>query len=382
MDSVGAGELPDAAIYGDAGSNTISHLAEATGGIFMPNLESFGYGNLTYIQGVSPKELPRANTTKMIELSNGKDTMTGHWEIMGLKTVTPFKTFTVAGFPPELILELEQKSERKIIGNKSASGTEILVELGPRHMQTGELIVYTSADSVLQIAAHEDIIPLPELYHICQIAREITMKETWKVGRIIARPFIGDPINGFKRTPNRHDYALNPSGKTVLDSLKESHYDVISVGKIRDIFNGSGITDHHSIISNHHGMEVTIKIAKGDFTGLCFVNLVDFDAMYGHRRDPFGYKQALEEFDRDLGTLLPSLKDDDLLMITADHGNDPTFPGTDHTREYVPLFIYNNLLNGGMLPISESFADIGATIAENFHVTCPEYGKSLLRIIR
>ena len=382
MDSVGAGELPDAAQYGDAGANTISHLAEATGGIFMPNLESFGYGNLTYIQGVSPTERPRANTTKMKELSNGKDTMTGHWEMMGLKTVVPFKTFTDTGFPQALITELEQKTGRKIIGNKSASGTEILVELGPRQMETGELIVYTSADSVLQIAAHEAIIPLAELYQICHIAREITMKEAWKVGRIIARPFIGDPVNGFKRTPNRHDYALNPSGKTVLDSLAESHYDVISVGKIRDIFNGSGITDHHGIISNHNGMETTIAIAKGNFTGLCFVNLVDFDAMYGHRRDAFGYKKALTEFDVDLGALLPCLRDDDLLMITADHGNDPTFFGTDHTREYVPLFIYNKLLNGGMLPISDSFADIGATIADNFNVACPEYGKSLLRIIK
>jgi phosphopentomutase len=382
IDSVGAGALPDAALFGDEGSNTISHLSYAAGGIKLPNLHSFGYGNLTDILGVPPVSYPRANITRMKELSNGKDTMTGHWEIMGVHTTVPFLTFTETGFPQELLDELSRRTNRKIIGNKSASGTEILVELGPRHMETGEMIVYTSADSVLQIAAHEDIIPLKELYEICHIAREITMKPEWRVGRIIARPFIGDAIHGFKRTPNRHDYALQPPEKTVLDYLKESLYDVISVGKINDIFNKSGITAHHSIVSNHDGMVKTTEIAKGDFTGLCFVNLVDFDALYGHRRDAVGYRNALEEFDVDLGVLLQNLKDDDLLIVTADHGNDPTFKGTDHTREYIPFFAYNKLLNGGELPISDTFADIGATIADNFHVSQTKIGKSLLRILK
>lgn len=382
MDSVGCGALPDAELFGDAGTNTIAHLAERAGGISLPVLGSFGYGNLTSISGVPPVGHPRANVTKMMELSNGKDTMTGHWEMMGLRTEKPFRTFTDTGFPAELIAELERRTGRKVIGNKAASGTEILAELGPRQMKTGELIVYTSADSVLQIAAHEEIIPLAELYEICHIAREITLKDEWKVGRVIARPYLGDPEHGFKRTPNRHDYALDPSGKTVLNFLAEQRYDVISVGKIRDIFNGSGITDHHGIVSNHDGMETTKRLAQGDFTGLCFVNLVDFDAMYGHRRDSVGYRNAMQEFDADLAGLLPLLKDDDLLMITADHGNDPTHSGTDHTREYVPLFLFNNLLNGGLLPISDTFADIGATIADVFNVPQTPYGKSLLRVLR
>ncbi len=382
IDSVGVGELPDAAKYGDKGSNTIGNLSRATGGISLPTLGAFGYGNLTDIVGVAPVEHPRANTTKMAEISNGKDTMTGHWEIMGIKTEAPFKTFTDTGFPPELISELERATNRKIIGNVAASGTVIIEELGPRQMQTGELIVYTSADSVLQIAAHEEVIPLDELYSICKKAREITMKPEWRVGRIIARPYLGDPVKGFKRTTNRHDYALSPSGDTILNYLEASRYDVISVGKIRDIFNGSGITDHIGIVSNHDGMLKTMALAEGEFTGLAFVNLVDFDALYGHRRDPEGYKGAMEEFDQDLTVLLTKLKADDLLIITADHGNDPTHTGTDHTREYVPLFIYNRDLNGSFLPVSKTFADIGATVAENFGVEQTALGKSLLRIIR
>lgn len=382
IDSVGAGELPDADKFGDVGSNTIGNLARATGGITLPVLQKFGYGNLTDILGVPPVKHPIANTTKMVEISNGKDTMTGHWEIMGLKTTIPFQTFTDTGFPDELIKELEARSGRKIVGNKASSGTEILDELGKHQMDTGDLIVYTSADSVLQIAAHEEIIPLEELYSICKIARELTMKPIWKVGRVIARPFIGDPVHGFKRTPHRHDYALSPSDNTVLDYLAKSKYDVISVGKIKDIFNGSGITKHQGIISNHDGMIKTTNLAKGDFTGLAFINLVDFDAMYGHRRNALGYKLAMEEFDRDLGELLLYLKADDLLMITADHGNDPTFKGTDHTREYVPLLIYNKDLLGAFLPISETFADISATIADNFNVEKTPYGKSLLAKLR
>ena len=379
MDSVGVGELPDAAKFGDKGSNTIANLAKAAGGIHLPTLESFGYGNLTKIQGVNPVSNPKANVGKMAELSNGKDTMTGHWELVGIKTETPFQTFTDTGFPQALIDELEQKTGRKVIGNKAASGTEILVELGPEHVKTGAMIVYTSADSVLQIAAHEEVIPLEELYHICHIAREITMKDEWKVGRIIARPFLGDEVNGFKRTTNRHDYALSPTEKTVLNYLDESKFDVISVGKIRDIFNGSGVNKHFSIVSNHDGMMKTIDIAKGKFMGLCFVNLVDFDALYGHRRDSVGYKNAMEEFDRDLSYLLPFIGEEDLLIITADHGNDPTHVGTDHTREYVPMFFYNRYFKGGILPDSETFADIGATIADNFNVAQTAYGKSLLK---
>lgn len=382
IDSVGVGELPDADKFNDVGANTIGNLAKAAGGITLPILEAFGYGNLTDIKGVKPVEKPRANTTKMAEISNGKDTMTGHWEIMGIKTEVPFMTFTDTGFPPELIQELEKAANRKIVGNIAASGTEIIAKLGEHQMKTGDLIVYTSADSVLQIAAHEEIIPLEELYEICHKARQITLKPEWRVGRIIARPYLGDPVKGFKRTTNRHDYALSPTSDTVLNYLERSKYDVISVGKIRDIFNGSGITEHIGIVSNHDGMIKTGELADRDFTGLTFVNLVDFDALYGHRRDVEGYKRAMEEFDRDLEAFLPKLTSDDLLMITADHGNDPTHHGTDHTREYVPLFIYNHDLNGSFLPVSETFADIAATVADNFGVEQTEYGKSLLKILR
>lgn len=382
IDSVGVGEAPDADKFGDVGANTIGNLAKAAGGVHLPLLESWGYGNLTAIQGVAPVAHPLANTLKLAEVSNGKDTMTGHWEIMGIKTEIPFQTFTETGFPKELLDELERLSGRKIVGNIAASGTDIIRDLGPHQMETGDLIVYTSADSVLQIAAHEDIIPLEELYDICHKARELCLRDEWKVGRIIARPYIGDPEHGFKRTPNRHDYALSPSSTTVLDILKENKFDVISVGKIRDIFNGSGITDHYSIVSNHDGMIKTMDLAKKDFTGLAFTNLVDFDALYGHRRDAVGYKVAMEEFDHDLGDLVSLLHDDDLLMITADHGNDPTFKGTDHTREYVPLFIYNKLLHGSFLPVGDTFADIAATIADNFNIDQTDIGKSLLKDLR
>ncbi len=382
IDSVGVGEMPDAKKFGDAGANTIGNLAKATGGVHLPTLEKFGYGNLTSILGVNPTDSPIANTTKLAELSNGKDTMTGHWEIMGIKTETPFQTFTETGFPKELIDELEKRSGRKVVGNKAASGTVILEELGEYQMKTGDLIVYTSADSVLQIAAHEEIIPLDELYHICHIARELCMKDDWKVGRIIARPYLGNKEDGFRRTPNRHDYALSPSSPTVLNYLEESQFDVISVGKIRDIFNGSGITEHHSIVSNHDGMVKTMELVEKDFTGLAFTNLVDFDALYGHRRDSLGYKNAMEEFDKDLTEMISMLKSDDLLMITADHGNDPTFKGTDHTREYIPLFIYNHDLNGSYLPVGDTFANIGATVAENFNVSQTPFGKSYLSLLR
>ncbi len=381
MDSVGCGALPDAARFGDAGANTIAHLSAAAGGVSLPILQSFGYGNLTEIQGVPPVDRPRAAALRLAELSNGKDTMTGHWEIMGLKTSIPFQTFTDTGFPPELIRELERETGRKVVGNKAASGTEIIAELGPHQMKTGDLIVYTSADSVLQIAAHEDVIPLEELYHVCHVARELTLRPEWKVGRVIARPYLGNPKDGFKRTPNRHDYALSPFAPTTLDRLAEAHYDVISVGKIKDIFNGSGITAHHGIVSNHDGMAKTTALADTEFTGLVFTNLVDFDAMYGHRRDAIGYKLAMEEFDRDLASFLPHLKDGDLLMVTADHGNDPTFPGSDHTREYVPLFLYANQQRGKILPDADTFAAIAATVADNFGVQSPDYGTSLLPLL-
>ncbi|MDD4069262.1 MAG: phosphopentomutase [Candidatus Izemoplasmatales bacterium] len=381
IDSVGVGEMPDAEKFGDKGANTIGNLSRATNGVTLPVLESFGYGNLTEIMGVKPVVQPRANTTKLAELSNGKDTMTGHWELMGIKTEIPFKTFTDTGFPEELIKKIEEISGRKVIGNKSASGTEIIKELGQHQVKTGDLIVYTSADSVLQIAAHEEIIPLEELYDICEKVRKITLADKWRVGRIIARPYLGNESDGFKRTTNRHDYALSPTSKTVLNTLEESKFDVISVGKIRDIFNGSGITEHYGIKSNHDGMLRVMDLTQKDFTGLCFTNLVDFDALYGHRRDSEGYKMAMEEFDKDLGELLKMLNNDDLLMVTADHGNDPTHEGTDHTREYVPLFIYAHDYNGKFLQERCTFADVGTTIADNFNLPGTGIGESMLKIL-
>ncbi|MFV0519555.1 MAG: phosphopentomutase [Lachnospirales bacterium] len=384
MDSVGVGESPKSCEYDDFGVNTISNLAKATGGISLPNLEKLGFGNITSINGVNETKSPLAYVTKLDEASLGKDTMTGHWEMMGIKVTKPFKTFTDTGFPKELIDELEKATNRKIIGNKSASGTEILDEYGEHQMKTGDLILYTSADSVLQIAAHEEIIPLNELYDICQKARDLTMKDEWKVGRVIARPYIGTGVNKFNRTSNRHDYALKPFGKTVLDSLKENNFDVISIGKINDIFDGEGITEAIKTVSNDDGMDKLISLTNRDFTGLAFLNLVDFDALYGHRRNSEGYKVCLEEFDFKLGEFLDKISDDDLVMITADHGNDPTYKGTDHTREYVPLIMYNKkLTNNGTLDIGETFANIGATIAENFSVDVPSgLGESYLNILK
>ena len=382
IDSVGCGTAPLSYKFGDDGANTIKHISEATNGITLPTLEAFGYGNITEIMGVKKNDKPIAYFGKMDELSNAKDTMAGHWEMMGIETKVPFVTFTDTGFPKELIEELELKTGHKIIGNKAASGTEIIKELGEEHIKTGSMIVYTSADSVLQIACHEKYFGLDELYRSCKIAREICMKDEYKVGRVIARPFIGVNKDNFTRTSNRHDYALSPTGKTVLDELKENGYEVISVGKIYDIFNGCGLTESNRTKSNHDGMEITTKIVKErDFTGLCFVNLVDFDALYGHRRNPIGYKDALEEFDRDLNKMLAYLKQDDLLIITADHGNDPTWKGTDHTREYVPLFVYNGLGNGN-LGTRKSFSDIGETILENFNLASIKAGKSFMKEVK
>ena len=382
MDSVGVGSEEKSKFYGDDGANTISHIASACNGINLATLESFGYGNLTNILGVKENKSPKAYYGKMQEASVGKDTLTGHFEFMGVLTTKPLKTFTDTGFPKELIKELEEKTGHKVIGNYSASGTEILKVLGEEHLKTGAMIVYTSADSVLQIACHEKYFGLDELYRCCKIAREICMKDEWKVGRIIARPFIGETKDTFVRTANRHDYALNPPHKTTLDYLKEKGYDVISIGKINDIYNGCGITKAYKSVSNHNGMEIMQNLTKEDFIGLCYANLVDFDALYGHRRNPEGYKMALEEFDKDLANLLPLLNEDDLLLIAADHGNDPTWHGTDHTREYVPIFAYNKKLNGGNLGLRKSFADLGQTINENFNLKPQEIGKSFLKDLK
>ncbi|MFE1244045.1 phosphopentomutase [Fictibacillus sp. NPDC058756] len=378
MDSVGIGEAPDADKFGDKGAHTLGHIAEHMNGLKVPNLEKLGLGNIdTTMKGIEKTENPLAHFAKLPELSNGKDTMTGHWEIMGLHIQEPFQTFP-EGFPDELINQLTEKWGRGILGNKAASGTEIITELGEEHMNTGKLIVYTSADSVLQIAAHEDIVPIEELYEICETAREMTREGKYMLGRIIARPFTGNP-GAFERTANRHDYALKPFGRTVMNELQDSGFDSIALGKISDIFDGEGVTKAIRTKSNMDGMDKLVQSMEEDFTGLNFLNLVDFDALYGHRRDPKGYGEALQEFDSRLPEVLNKLKDDDLLLITADHGNDPVHHGTDHTREYVPLLVYHNgIKKGKELNIGNTFADIGATIAENYNVKKPEIGKSFL----
>lgn len=381
MDSVGIGEAPDAEKFGDKGSHTLGHIAERMNGLNMPNMGMLGLSNIEEIKGIEPAQKPMAFYTKMEEASNGKDTMTGHWEIMGLNIQTPFRVFP-DGFPDELLSELETRTGRKIIGNKPASGTEILDELGEEHMKTGALIVYTSADSVLQIAAHEEIVPIEEQYKICKIARELTLDEKYMVGRVIARPFLGEPGN-FKRTPNRHDYALKPFGRTVMNELKDAGLDVLSIGKIADIYDGEGVTESLRTVSNMDGMDKLLQTLEQDFTGLSFLNLVDFDALFGHRRDPEGYGKALEEYDARLTEVFSKLTEDDLLIITADHGNDPVHYGTDHTREYVPLLAYSKgMAEGKELPIRNTFADIGATIAENFEVKMPEHGTSFLNELK
>lgn len=378
MDSVGIGEAPDAAEFDDFDVDTLGHIARERGGLKMPNLSALGLSNIREIQGVPVAARPLGYYTKMQEASRGKDTMTGHWEIMGLYIDTPFRVFE-NGFPEALITQIEEKTGRKVIGNKPASGTEIMDELGEEHMKTGALIVYTSADSVLQIAAHEEIVPLKELYEICEFCREITLEDPYMLGRIIARPFVGEPGN-FKRTANRHDYALKPFGATVMNALKDGSRDVIALGKISDIYDGEGVTRSIRTVSNADGMDKLIALLDEPFHGLSFLNLVDFDALYGHRRDPQGYAEALEEFDSRLPEVFSKLTGDDLLIITADHGNDPTYRGTDHTREYVPLLVYSPRFAGGgeALPLRTTFADIGATVAENFDVTRPQYGTSFL----
>lgn len=381
LDSLGIGAMKDSPDYGDAGVDTLGHIAEKTENLQIPNLQRLGIANLKKLHGIEPVEKPLGCYMRLEERSCGKDTMTGHWEMMGLRVTKPFKTFTETGFPKELIDELEKRTGKSIIGNKSASGTEILEELGEEEIQKGKLIVYTSADSVLQICGNEETMGVDTLYHYCEIARELTMRDEWKVGRVIARPYTGKKKGEFRRTANRHDYALKPYGKTALDSLKEAGLDVISVGKIYDIFDGQGLTESNKSKSSVHGMEQTIEIAARDFTGLCFTNLVDFDALWGHRRDVAGYARELEKFDVLLGQFLNVLKEDDLLILTADHGNDPTYTGTDHTREQVPFLAYSpSMKQGKDLGVSDTFAVIGATIADNFGVPMPEgtIGTSLL----
>jgi phosphopentomutase len=381
LDSVGIGESPDAHLFGDEGADTLGHIAKEMNGLHMPNMAKLGLSNIRQIEGVPKETEPIGYYGKMQEASVGKDTMTGHWEIMGLNIDKPFKVYP-NGFPKELVDRIEERTGRKVIANKPASGTAIIDEFGKEHMETGAIIVYTSADPVLQIAAHEGIIPIEEQYKICEIVRELTLSPEFLVGRVIARPFIGEPGN-FTRTTNRHDYALKPFNRTVMNELVDSNYDVIAIGKISDIFNGEGITGSVRTVSNMDGVDKLLDVMKKDFNGISFTNLVDFDALFGHRRDPIGYGKALEEFDERLEEIIGALQEDDLLIITADHGNDPTHPGTDHTREYVPLIIYSpSFTRGGAMPQNETFSDIGATIAENFKVKLPEFGKSFLTLIK
>lgn len=381
MDSLGVGPMEDSPEFGDTDVNTLGHISQSVEEFHIPNLQKMGMADLIPLKQVAPVKETLGYYGKLKEKSKGKDTMTGHWEMMGLEVKMPFRTFTETGFPPELIAELEDRTGRKVIGNKSASGTEILDELAEEEIATGHMIVYTSADSVLQICGNEETFGLDELYRCCEIARDITMKDEWRVGRVIARPYVGRRKGEFRRTSNRHDYALKPFGKTALNALQDGGLDVISVGKIRDIFDGEGITEAHKSKSSVHGMEQTIELAGKDFHGLCFVNLVDFDALWGHRRDPEGYAAEIERFDVKLGELLKRMTRDDLLIITADHGNDPTYTGTDHTREKVPFLAYSPAMTGnGELPEADTFAVIGATVAENFGVEMPEgtIGESVL----
>ena len=384
IDSFGIGAMDNAADYGDVGCDTFGHIADKVPEIKIPNLIRMGLTQLhpaPVLTSPQPSECI-GKYARLNEKSNGKDTMTGHWEMMGLEIKTPFQTFTDTGFPKELIEALEKETGHRVIGNKAASGTEILDELAEEEIKTGAMIVYTSSDSVLQICGNEETFGLDELYRCCKIARELTMKPEWKVGRVIARPYVGKKKGEFKRTANRHDYALKPYGKTAMDALKEAGFDVISIGKIRDIFDGEGITQAIRSKSSVQGMEQTIECLDQDFTGLCFTNLVDFDALWGHRRNPQGYAEELEKFDVLLGQFLEKMKEDDLVIVTADHGNDPTYTGTDHTREYVPFIAYSKRMkNGGAIKDEDTFAVIGASVAENFGVPMPEgtIGHSVLK---
>ncbi len=378
LDSVGIGDAPDADKFGDIGSNTLGNIAKVCGGLKLPTLESLGLGCISSIKGIADVQFPLASFGKMMEVSRGKDTTSGHWELAGCPLNVSFPVYP-NGFPEELIQRFTEYIGLPVLGAKVASGTEIIEELGEAHMKTGYPIVYTSADSVFQIAAHEAVIPLERLYEICQITRDKVCIGKDAVGRIIARPFIGEPGN-FVRTPNRHDYSLLPPEKTILDELKGKGYDVIGIGKIGDIFAHQGLTASNPTKSNKHGMEILHQLAEDDkIKGLVMANLVEFDSQYGHRNDPRGYADALEAFDKELKSFLPLLKEDALLMITADHGCDPTTVSTDHSREYVPILVYRKKVAGENLGIRSSFADVAATIAENFKIN-KQYGKSLLQI--
>ncbi len=379
MDSVGIGELPDADKFGDVGASTLGHIANSTDNFKIDNLKKMGIGNIDGIDYIESVEKPSGAFGRSMEVSNGKDTTTGHWEMSGLFLPNPFQTFP-NGFPKEVIDEFEQKVGRKVLCNKPYSGTVVIEDYGKKHLETGDLIVYTSADSVFQIAAHEDIVPIDELYRICEIARKI-LSGKHKVARVIARPFIGE-LGSFERTPNRHDYSLDPFGKTVLDSAKDAGLDVQAVGKIVDIFNGKGVTESIHTKSNMDGIDQTINYLKTDSRGIIFTNLVDFDAKYGHRRDVDGYRQALEDFDARIPEIVDNMRDDDIIIFTADHGNDPTYKGTDHTREYIPIVIYGKCIKAGVnIGTRKTFSDIAATIADILGIEMPKYGESFKDMI-
>lgn len=380
LDSVGAGELPDAKDFNDEGSNTIGNIAKALDYFRLENLEKLGLGNIADFTRINKNKDARGSFGKCAEVSKGKDTVTGHLEISGLVLKKPLNTYP-NGFPKDIIDEFEQKIGRKVLGNKVASGTEIIKELGEEHMKTGSPIVYTSADSVFQVAAHEDIIPLDELYRICSIAREMLMGDRL-VGRVIARPFIGKP-GSFVRTTNRRDYALDPFGETILDYVSKAGLKTMAVGKIHDIFNGRGITDTVHIVSNMDGVDKTIDFMKKNEDGLIFTNLVDFDMLYGHRNDVEGYGKALMEFDKRVPEIISNMTNDDVLMITADHGCDPTTPSTDHSREYIPLLVYGKNINLNVnLGIRKSFTDIGKTVLDILSVKNNLLGESFYSLIK
>ncbi len=374
LDSVGIGELPDAAEFGDTGSNTLGNIARVVGGLKLPNMEAMGLGNIAALQGLTPQLEPTAVYGKMAEVSPGKDTTTGHWELMGVQLERPFPLYP-NGFPSDVVEAFEAAIGRGTLGNYPASGTEIIKELGAQHMQTGKPIIYTSGDSVFQIAAHEEIIPIGQLYDICHKAREILRGEH-EVSRVIARPFVGQP-GSFERTANRHDYSVAPP-PTVMDTLKEAGLMVYAIGKIKDIFDGQGITDYVYTQHNMDGVDKTLAALRQQTDrGLIFINLVDFDAKFGHRNNSNGYANALVEFDQRLPELLDALAEDDILVLTADHGNDPTYPGTDHTREYVPVLITGEHVRKGVnLGVRSTFADLAATIADVFGVKRPSSGSS------
>ncbi|MHB8124102.1 MAG: phosphopentomutase [Desulfitobacteriaceae bacterium] len=380
MDSVGIGELPDAASYGDSGSNTLGNIARSLGGLRLPNLAKLGLGNIAPLVGVSPENEPVGNFGKMAELSAGKDTTTGHWEIVGVVLEKAFPTFP-QGFPVEFIQRFEEAIQRKVLGNEVASGTEIIQRLGAEHVKTGKPIVYTSADSVFQVAAHEEVIPLSELMRFCSIAREMLVEEM-EVGRVIARPFLGREGN-YRRTTNRHDFAILPPHITLLDHVQKHGLPVLAVGKIRDIYAGQGVTEYTLTKSNREGVDKTLEYMAQNRPGLLMTNLVDFDMLYGHRNDVQGYATALEDFDQRLPEILKAMGPEDILIITADHGCDPTTPSTDHSREYVPLLVYGqNLKKGLNLGIRQSFADVGATVAEILQLEALPHGQSFYGLIR